>query len=125
MVQWSHRFTDLRKTNTPNADTHATNEDIRSRVTHTHTNTYMKTRFLVPGDADCIRCYFCGGGLRRWTMEDDAWVEHARWFPKCQLVQERKGPEFVEAVTVLSKHYPQISLDMVRNSMLNTAMNRH
>lgn len=47
---------------------------------------------------DSVRCYHCGIGLRNWDPEDDPWVEHARWSPKCEYVQHEKGQEFINLV---------------------------
>ncbi|CAL1538190.1 unnamed protein product [Lymnaea stagnalis] len=35
------------------------------------------------GEEDRVRCYFCGGGLRRWEPKDDPLKEHKRLFPTC------------------------------------------
>ena len=28
--------------------------------------------------------------------EDEPWIEHARWFPKCAFVRLRKGESFIQ-----------------------------
>lgn len=47
---------------------------------------------------DQVRCFQCNGGLRSWQNEDDAWFEHARWFPKCEFVQLVKGHQYIAQV---------------------------
>lgn len=47
---------------------------------------------------DQVLCFQCNGGLRSWQREDDAWFEHARWFPKCEFVQLVKGPQYIAQV---------------------------
>jgi hypothetical protein len=53
--------------------------------------------FYYTGYGDCVRCYFCGGGLRNWEQgdrvkkKDDPWTEHERWFPACGLIRQGKG----------------------------------
>ncbi|KAK3097115.1 hypothetical protein FSP39_006497 [Pinctada imbricata] len=54
--------------------------------------------FFYAGYGDYVRCFFCGGGLRNWESEDDPWVEHARWFPRCAFLRQNKGHEFVQLV---------------------------
>ena len=51
---------------------------------------------FVVGFSDCVRCFSCGGGLRNWAYGDSPWVEHARWYPKCQFVRHHKGKQFIE-----------------------------
>jgi hypothetical protein len=43
---------------------------------------------------DCVRCFFCGGGMKNWEGEDNPWIEHARWFPDCEYVKLCKGNSF-------------------------------
>ncbi|KAL4232519.1 Baculoviral IAP repeat-containing protein 2 [Mactra antiquata] len=54
--------------------------------------------FYHAGFGDCVRCFYCGVGLRHWSAEDDPWVEHARWARTCVFVRQKKGVEFVDLV---------------------------
>ncbi|XP_061193488.1 baculoviral IAP repeat-containing protein 3-like [Saccostrea echinata] len=54
--------------------------------------------FFYAGYGDYVRCFFCGGGLRNWEPGDDAWVEHARWFPKCPFLIQNRGQDFVNLI---------------------------
>lgn len=47
---------------------------------------------------DQVMCFQCSGGLRSWQREDDAWFEHARWFPTCEFVQLVKGQQYIDQV---------------------------
>ncbi|KFM65428.1 Baculoviral IAP repeat-containing protein 7-A, partial [Stegodyphus mimosarum] len=38
------------------------------------------------GVSDLVTCYFCGGSLGNWDLEDDPWVEHAKFFPDCTFL---------------------------------------
>ncbi|XP_003492056.1 putative inhibitor of apoptosis isoform X3 [Bombus impatiens] len=52
--------------------------------------------FYYDGFGDHVRCFHCDGGLRNWEATDDAWTEHARWFPKCEFVNLVRGQEFIK-----------------------------
>ena len=52
----------------------------------------------ILGTADCVRCYYCNGGLREWLKNDCPWTEHARYYPHCPHVRQCKGDEFVRRV---------------------------
>lgn len=52
--------------------------------------------FFYAGFSDCVRCFFCGGGLRNWDDGDIAWIEHARWYPECEFLRQRKGELFIQ-----------------------------
>jgi hypothetical protein len=53
---------------------------------------------MFSGTEDHCRCFFCGGGLRRWEEDDFPWTEHARWYPTCPFVRQCKGESFIDAV---------------------------
>ncbi|CAL1545880.1 unnamed protein product, partial [Lymnaea stagnalis] len=63
---------------------------------------------------DCARCFYCGGGLRNWEDEDNVFVEHARWFPKCAFIRQQRGQFFVDTVQELNKSYTAVSLQKYR-----------
>lgn len=51
-----------------------------------------------------MRCFYCDGGLRCWEPADEAWVEHAKWFPQCLYLLEVKGADYVETVHKTADH---------------------
>ncbi|XP_003747090.1 baculoviral IAP repeat-containing protein 7 [Galendromus occidentalis] len=55
----------------------------------------VEAGFFFLGIRDFTKCFHCEGGLCNWEEGDDPWVEHARWFPECRLVQLSKGEAFV------------------------------
>ncbi|XP_069108988.1 death-associated inhibitor of apoptosis 1-like [Argopecten irradians] len=54
--------------------------------------------FFYAGFGDHVMCFFCGGDLRNWNLEDDPWVEHARCYPNCDYVKGNKGQLFINRV---------------------------
>ncbi|KAK7107857.1 hypothetical protein V1264_015700 [Littorina saxatilis] len=54
--------------------------------------------FYYAGYADCLRCFYCGVGLKSWAEDDDVMVEHIRWRPSCGYVLNTKGRQFVDSV---------------------------
>lgn len=51
--------------------------------------------FFHTGQSDQTVCFSCGGGLKDWVDDDDPWLEHARWFSKCNFLLLMKGIDFV------------------------------
>ena len=49
----------------------------------------------VVGPGDNVRCFHCDGGLKNWQQDDNAAVEHARWFPRCSYIQQKRDSTFV------------------------------
>uniref|UniRef100_A0A1I8G216 RING-type domain-containing protein n=1 Tax=Macrostomum lignano TaxID=282301 RepID=A0A1I8G216_9PLAT len=47
-------------------------------------------------------CFSCGLCMSEWSCDDDVWVEHARWSPRCPHVLLERGSDFVQAVHRLS-----------------------
>ncbi|XP_061177181.1 putative inhibitor of apoptosis [Saccostrea echinata] len=57
--------------------------------------------FFFKGYSDHVCCFSCGGGLSEWRPEDDPWVEHAYWFPKCTFIIQNKGEAFVRHLQLI------------------------
>jgi len=49
---------------------------------------------MIVGPDDNVRCFQCGGGFRNWKQDDDPWVEHQRWFPRCPFVAATRNRAF-------------------------------
>ncbi|XP_067853233.1 E3 ubiquitin-protein ligase XIAP-like [Heptranchias perlo] len=54
--------------------------------------------FYSTGDGDNVKCFHCDGGLRNWEPSDEAWEQHAKWFPGCAFLVQQKGHGFVNDV---------------------------
>ncbi|XP_055869475.1 baculoviral IAP repeat-containing protein 3-like isoform X1 [Biomphalaria glabrata] len=57
-----------------------------------------KAGIYYEGYGDSGKCFFCGGGLRKWEQDDDPFIEHARWYPKCGYIRQYMGQKFVDVV---------------------------
>ncbi|NWV00014.1 BIR protein, partial [Upupa epops] len=60
--------------------------------------------FYYVGRNDDVKCFCCDGGLRCWESGDDPWVEHAKWFPRCEYLLRVKGGEFVNQIQARFPH---------------------
>ena len=67
-------------------------------VTVTATVTAIVIVIVVVGISDCLRCFWCGGGLQDWKSGETPYHEHARWFPSCEFLVQQKGQSYVENV---------------------------
>ncbi|KAH9487784.1 hypothetical protein Btru_068745 [Bulinus truncatus] len=81
--------------------------------------------FYYAGYGDCARCFYCGGGLRNWEDDDDVWVEHARWFPKCAYIRQRTGQIFVNTVQEFNRTLNKITLKLVKDKLGTTSWSCH
>ncbi|KAM5181755.1 baculoviral IAP repeat-containing protein 2 [Mantella aurantiaca] len=61
--------------------------------------------FYYVGRNDDVKCFCCDGGLRCWESGDDPWVEHAKWFPRCEYLMHIKGQSFVQNI---QERYPHL-----------------
>ena len=68
------------------------------------------------GFSDCTRCFSCGIGLRNWEDGDIPWIEHARWCPTCDFLQQRKGDLFIQMHRQDNNHEEQYSPEPPRSS---------
>uniref|UniRef100_A0A8C3R9U4 BIR protein n=2 Tax=Cyanoderma ruficeps TaxID=181631 RepID=A0A8C3R9U4_9PASS len=60
--------------------------------------------FYYVGRNDDVKCFCCDGGLRCWESGDDPWIEHAKWFPRCEYLLRIKGREFVSQIQARFPH---------------------
>lgn len=65
--------------------------------------------FLYTGSHDYIHCFHCGGKLSDWRSVDEPWTEHARRFPTCGFLRQKKGDEFIAVVQI--RHPTEVSED--------------
>ncbi|XP_076444472.1 baculoviral IAP repeat-containing protein 3-like [Babylonia areolata] len=63
-----------------------------------HPDDLVMQGFYYAGYADCIRCFYCGVGLKTWSQDDNVMVEHIRWRPTCGYVLHTKGRQFVNSI---------------------------
>lgn len=54
--------------------------------------------FFYENTQNTTVCFWCDGRLNNWCSDDDAWNEHARWFPTCDYLIKTKGKRFVQMV---------------------------
>ncbi|XP_078067474.1 E3 ubiquitin-protein ligase XIAP-like isoform X2 [Mustelus asterias] len=60
--------------------------------------------FYSTGEEDNVKCFHCDGGLRNWESCDEAWEQHAKWFPGCAFLTQQKGHDFVNDVQLKKLH---------------------
>lgn len=73
--------------------------------------------FYYVGRNDDVKCFCCDGGLRCWESGDDPWVEHAKWFPRCEYLLHVKGQSFVQNI---QERYPHLLDQLLSNSESQT-----
>jgi len=47
------------------------------------------------GERDRVKCWYNNGGQQNWARFDNPWFKHAKWFPTCEYLLQKKGPKFV------------------------------
>ncbi|XP_056140468.1 baculoviral IAP repeat-containing protein 2 [Lampris incognitus] len=71
-----------------------------------------KAGFYYVGRNDDVKCFCCDGGLRCWESGDDPWVEHAKWFPRCEYLLQEKGQDFVQQIQA---RFPRLFEQLLTN----------
>ena len=64
---------------------------------------FVTAGFYYTGINDLVKCFYCNGAIKNWDPLDDAFEEHARWFPKCPFIRQIKGVEFIDNVRMRYK----------------------
>ncbi|XP_069325122.1 baculoviral IAP repeat-containing protein 3 [Eulemur rufifrons] len=78
-----------------------------------HPEQLASAGFYYVGHSDDVKCFCCDGGLRCWESGDDPWVEHAKWFPRCEYLIRIKGQEFISQVQA---NYPHLLEQLLSTS---------
>ena len=79
---------------------------------HLNVDDLTDAGFYFAGYGDCARCFFCGGGLRNWEINDNVWVEHARWFPRCAYMRYTRGQEFIDAIRRINNRGTDVNISL-------------
>uniref|UniRef100_H0XKP5 RING-type E3 ubiquitin transferase n=1 Tax=Otolemur garnettii TaxID=30611 RepID=H0XKP5_OTOGA len=69
--------------------------------------------FYYVGRNDDVKWFCRDGGLRYWEFGDDPWVEHAKWFPRCEFLIRMKGQGFVDEI---QGRYPHLLEQLLSTS---------
>ncbi|KAG0721610.1 Death-associated inhibitor of apoptosis 2 [Chionoecetes opilio] len=54
--------------------------------------------FFYTGLSDFIQCFHCGGGLFGWRADDDLFADHARYYPCCNFIRNKRSEQGVPAI---------------------------
>ena len=63
--------------------------------------------FFYNGYVDSVKCWYCDGRLINWKQDDEPWTEHAKWFPGCEYLLQKKGVTFVLHVVASFPNLPR------------------
>ena len=53
--------------------------------------------------SDLVRCFYCGGQVRGWSIESNPWIEHASSFPECGFTKLNRGDKFIKTCIDLDR----------------------
>ena len=67
------------------------------------------------GERDAVKCWYCNGGLLHWEYNDDPWFEHAKWYPLCEYLLQKKGSQYVRDITA---RFQDLRRPTIRNPSL-------
>uniref|UniRef100_A0A3B3ZPH6 RING-type domain-containing protein n=1 Tax=Periophthalmus magnuspinnatus TaxID=409849 RepID=A0A3B3ZPH6_9GOBI len=73
--------------------------------------------FYYVGRNDDVKCFCCDGGLRCWESGDDPWVEHAKWFPRCEYLLQEKGQDFVHQIQARFPHAVMMNTPVIKSAL--------
>lgn len=59
--------------------------------------------FYYAGIADVVICFYCGGSVGNWEIDDDPWEEHKRHFPNCFFLKIGERDNSANIVNVIHR----------------------
>ena len=65
-----------------------------------HVTPYEKADagFYYLDDSDQVICFYCGGGLKNWELNNNPWYKHAKWLPLCEYMLKKQGMDYVKDI---------------------------
>ena len=54
-------------------------------------NDFAQAGFYFTGNADTVRCFYCGGCIGRWNVTDSPWMVHSNWFKTCGFMKQMRN----------------------------------
>lgn len=81
--------------------------------------------FFYEGTKDRVLCFQCGGGLEDWDVADNVWEQHAKWYPSCEFMLHKRGPNDIDCSLKqhsLRKLSPEISASVVEERFSSTRL---
>lgn len=101
-IQTEIKNTHIRKKRNPSFDKYACFQEriktYRKWSGRCKIDTLCEAGFFYTGKDDETVCFYCGLGLRNWLESDDPWIEHAKWFSKCEFLIITKGKKFTDEI---------------------------
>ncbi|KAK6177293.1 hypothetical protein SNE40_015420 [Patella caerulea] len=68
--------------------------------------------FYYTGIGDRVQCFACKGIVKFWQVDDDPWIEHAKFFPNCPYLKLCMGEGLTDAIHEESaRMYPKEYID--------------
>ena len=67
-------------------------------------NDLVRAGFFYSGIGNTVTCFYCGGSLHQWSMNDDPKIEHSRWFPNCLYAKHLCGDDLYAQIQIAKQH---------------------
>lgn len=59
--------------------------------------------FFYSGTGNSVTCFYCGGSLHQWSVDDSPKIEHGRWFPDCLYAKHLCGDRLHAKIQISKK----------------------
>ena len=83
-------------------------------IVRTQPEEIAEAGFFYTGESDRVKCWYCDGLLYNWgSKKTFPWFEHAKFYPQCEYLLQKKGPQYVCEITA---QFPDLNRSVPRNS---------
>ncbi|CAF3814968.1 unnamed protein product [Rotaria sp. Silwood1] len=79
------------------------NNNNRWTQTSPSVNDLVQAGFFYSGIGNTVSCFYCGGSLHHWGVNDNPKIEHARWFPNCLYAKHLCGDHLHSKIQMRKK----------------------
>ena len=75
----------------------------------------VEAGFYYTGIEDKVLCFHCNGGLQNWSIGDDPWVEHARFYNDCGYLRFMKSEAFIKCCKTLYDEFENSDVNFINH----------
>ncbi|CAF3600469.1 unnamed protein product [Rotaria sordida] len=77
---------------------------------------FVRAGFFYTGSKNIVTCFYCGGSLQNWGVNDNPMVEHARCFSNCGYAKKLCGDELYRTIQESNRTLQELKREAAKNA---------
>ncbi|CAF1207026.1 unnamed protein product [Rotaria sordida] len=77
---------------------------------------FVRAGFFYTGSKNIVTCFYCGGSLQNWGVNDNPMVEHTRCFSNCGYAKKLCGDELYRTIQESNRTLQELKREAAKNA---------